>query len=52
MSRLKPFALGLLGMLAALAGWHLYQDHLLIDAVRVNIEQSQRAKPPAPPVTP
>lgn len=35
---------GVLGVLAALGGWHLYQDHLLVDALRVNLMQQQAAQ--------
>lgn len=34
---------GLLGILVGLAGWHLYQDHQLVDAIRFNAMRQQQA---------
>ena len=42
MNRLVPFLIGLLGMVAALVGWHLYDDHRLLDSIRVNLQQQQQ----------
>ena len=38
-------AAGILGVLLALLGRHLYQDHLYVDAIRqFNLQQLQRAQ--------
>lgn len=38
---LISFVCGLLGVIAALIGYHLYTDHKLVDAVRMDIMQRQ-----------
>lgn len=45
---LIALTVGVLGVLLTLAAWHVYEDHLLIDAVRVNLQQQAQqamAKP-------
>lgn len=43
------FAAGVLGVLLALTAWHLYADHLLIDAARANMARpAPAARPPTP----
>lgn len=32
---------GVIGVLLALSGWHLYQDHQLIDAIRADLQRQQ-----------
>lgn len=56
-ARLLPAAFGFLGVIVALLLWHLWQDHLLVDAIRQNsiqqlqqMQQQQQQRPTAPPV--
>lgn len=45
---LIAIACGILGVLLTLTAWHVYEDHLLVDALRVNLQQQAQqamAKP-------
>ena len=38
-------ASGVLGIVVALVGFHLYQDHLLVDAIRADVMKRQVGAP-------
>ena len=56
---MKSAGLIVAALLTGAMGWigtacvaHLYQDHLLVDGIRINLQQQQQQRPPAPKTDP